>query len=257
MIRSSNLGLSAAGLAAGRRLAGWRREGGRGFGLPGMLPNEKVQRLSKRGEYYVDPEVKKGVSEYYRERDNLIFRDVEAFEVDSHDLRPHPRDDNDKDFAHCMIYGKLKKSAYERLMDKQAGVDDQDVMVDIATFRFRDSLINHFKDVRQPVEDKDWFVVASFYLISGFLLWISLKQIGRWVRQPYLEAKKKQATKKDEIERKRIEEEKVNSEMVLKSRPPQLFSRFDFGQAMNDIHLRKDELDRLMKDPIKLPSQKG
>lgn len=226
------------------------------FALPGMHSDLKVQSFSKGGEFDIEAKVRYGPEKYYRQRDNLILTDIEGWEEDPHSLRPHPRDDNDKEFSHALIYGYLRKSVYRRLMDKQAGVDDQEVVIDVENFRFRDAIINHFRDISKPIEDKDWFIVNGFYWIMGYFAWILLKQIGRWVRQPYLEAKKRQATKADEIERKRIEEEKVNSQMVLKSRPPQLFSRFDYGQATTDILLRKDELDRLMKDPIKkLPNK--
>jgi hypothetical protein len=191
----------------------------------------------------------KGSADFYQKVDLLVCRNVIPLTSDPHSLNPHPRDVNDVEFRHMLIYDQLSPQKYKRLMNKQMGIDEYEVVVDPETFKFRDVFRNHFKNINEPIPPQDWFLIWSFYFLAGYLLWISLKQLGRAVRKPYIQAKKQEMTEADKVERKRIEEERVSSDMVMKSRSPQAFYRYDFGLASREVQDRMDEIDRLFKDP--------
>lgn len=189
---------------------------------------------------------RKGSPEFYEKVERTVFRHVHPMEKDPHSLNAHPKDRNAMEFRHLMTYGHLSPRQYNREINRQMGIDEYEVVVDPETFRFRDVLKKHFKNINEPIPNEDYFVVMSFYYLMGYLIWITFKQIGYQIRKPYLEAKKRSA---DKVELKRLEEEKVGSEMVNQSRSPQAFYRYDFGTATKELHNRLDEIDRLLKDP--------
>lgn len=195
-------------------------------------------------------EERKGSKDFYEDVDSLLFRAVKPLKDDPHSLNVHPRDSNNFEYRHIMIYGTISPYKYQRIMNKQLGIDEFEVVIDPETYRFRDVLKNHFKNIKEPIQPKDEFVIWSFYFLAGYILWVTLKHLGAWIRQPYLDERKRNA---DKVELKRIEEEKVNSEMVLKSRSPQAFYRYEFSEATSELKDRIDEIDRLLKDPDPLP----
>jgi hypothetical protein len=216
-------------------------------GFSQVSPKENVIEMTKKLQKPLECwEDKNGDPEFYETVDSMVIRAVYPLRQDPHFLNAHPRDVNNIEYRHMLIYADLSPYKYKRLMNKQMGIDEFEVEIDPETFRFRDVLKRHFKNIKEPVPPQDGFVVWSFYWIMGYFLWVFLKQLGTWIRKPYLEERKRKA---DRVELKRIEEEKVSSDMVMRSRSPQAFFRYDFDGSTTELRNRLDEIDRLLKDP--------
>jgi hypothetical protein len=192
--------------------------------------------------------------EYKYSWDKQILRQNPDLNVDLWTLNPHPRDKYNEDFRKLhteVIYLKAKQE--QKMEDLARGIDDRDVMVDLETFRFRDVFIKHFKNLGQPVDQNDYFIITSAYFIAGYLIWIFFKWLGRKIREPHLRKKMSMLSQEErEVNRRRTDEDKLNADLVLNSKAPQYHSRYDYEEGEETIssytkelvqHIRESSLD--------------
>jgi hypothetical protein len=131
-------------------------------------------------------------------------------------------------------------------------------MVDVDTFLFRDVFKKHLKNVREPIPDNDYFLIMACYFILAYFAWIGCKALGKYIRSG--DVKAVQLTPEEKLrDKKRLEEDKQNAEMVLQSKAPQLYHRFQEKEEAKFIGYRAESLKKRLRDEnvIPLPARDG
>lgn len=190
---------------------------------------------------------------FYRRWDRLIFKRTDYTSIDPHLLNVHPADAYDINFQKLNSDVVHMSKAEEKRHDlARQGLDIRDVMVDIETFRLRDPILRHLKNVTEPVPINDQLLIYSLYFLLGYLLW----KTCRWLGNAYRDAKasKRAASSKEaeELEKRRTEEDILNAKLVLNCKAPQTSFRYKFeistklirqqhAQLLRELGLRKLE----------------
>ena len=182
---------------------------------------------------------------FYRRWDRLIWRKADYTCIDPHLLNVHPADAYDLQFQKLNSDVVHMSKAQERKLDMaQQGLDNRDVMVDLETFRLRDPIIKHLKDVNEPIPVNDQVLIKSLYWLLGYVLWKVIKLLGMAYRDKKARDKAAIAKGDQELERKRTEEDIMNAMLMLNSKSPEVSFRYNFNFSVNNIRMQHAQLLR-------------
>jgi hypothetical protein len=174
---------------------------------------------------------------YYKEYDRWFFRLMYNYRDDVHLQNPHPYDKYNLDFQKLNSEAILMRKHQEEKIELEAkGLDYRDVMVDIETFRLRDPIIEHLKDIRKPVPPEHYFLIHSMWYLLAALLFKTFVILGHKYRDYKQDIKDKHREEEELLSEQRILEENMqNSKLILRGKAPQNINRFDFENGRNSV----------------------
>lgn len=141
---------------------------------------------------------------------------------------------------------------------KMQNISENDVVVDLQTFRFRDVYINHLKNIGKPIPTDDYFLIMSTYFLIFYLLWISLKKAGLLIRLKMKDSKTDERGLEElNTEKLRFKEDQQNAMLVEGSKSPVLVYRYDFDNAQKGLTNRLQEIQAMMKEEVLPVPQTG
>lgn len=182
---------------------------------------------------------------FYRRWDRLVFKRADLTIIDPHLLNVHPADAYDINFQKLnsdVVH--LSKSQEHKLDLARQGLDNRDVMVDLETFRLRDPILRHLKDLNAPIPVNDQLLISSLYWLVGYLLWKACKWLGNAYRDHKALQKATGPQEEQELKNKRTEEDILNAKLVLNCKAPQTNFRYNFDSSVMGIREQHAQLLR-------------